>query len=122
MSLDVFLNSIPGVPVNREGVLGVLAEAGIVEPDQTAASGEGWAADVYASNPESGMMLDHIVGAAGWDFAIRLAEVGPFAVMPVGVGTFVTRAELLDQLHPDMPTPRAVISTGSALLDAVRSA
>lgn len=121
MSFDVFLNPIPGVAVDRPRVMVALTEAGVDEPNRILATGEGWRADVYASEPESGMMLNRIDGAKGWDFVIRLAESGPFAVMPVGVGTFVTRTELLDQLHPEMPAPHSVISTGAALHDAVQS-
>jgi hypothetical protein len=80
-------------------------------------------ADVFGvDEPSSGLMFNHVSGAAAWSLIFDVARAAGFAVMPVGCRACVVSADMLRELPEELMADALVISSGDDLLAAVQSA
>lgn len=126
MSFDVFLQGFrsgESTPGDSEAVHEV------IDP-LVVAQGEGWVrigttdgeADVYGmDDPASGLMVNHISGAAAWEVVFQVALSARLAVIPVGCSTCVPAAEMAADLPPELAEGATVVTSGADILGVVRS-
>ena len=63
--------------------------------------------------------ISHASGEMIWDAMFQLAQLGGFAVMPVGCGTCITPSTDPSHLPPEVPRPIRVVVSGAELLNVV---
>jgi hypothetical protein len=125
VSFDIFFQRFDETNADPAAVMAVL-EPFVVEAEDRfhfvrvrLADGE---ADVYLSDPSSGLMINRASGRAVWDLMYDLAVAGRFVVLPVGCGTCVPDAAMVDELPDYAPPPVTVIASGAELLHVVQTA
>ena len=79
-------------------------------------------ADLYGMDSlGASLMINHASGRAIWDVMFELAQVGGFAVIPVGCGTCITPSINPTDLPSEVPRPISVVASGAELLAVVES-
>jgi hypothetical protein len=123
VSFDIFFQRFE----NGEAARGDASVALAVLEPLVRERAEGWArivtadgeADVYMSDPASGLMVNHASGRDVWDVMFELARATGFVVMPIGCGTCVVDESSKADLPDGVPEPIVLIASGADLRAAV---